>query len=124
MVIVPEGDKLVVEAQIAPRDIDQVRSGARANVRFPSFNLRTTPEFKGVVSRVSADLKKDEETGQGTYVARIVLDESEVHKLEIAGDALLPGMPAEVQVRTSERTALSYLMKPLEDQVARAFRER
>jgi HlyD family secretion protein len=69
-------------------------------------------------------LKKDEETGQGTYVARIVLDESEVQKLEIAGDALLPGMPAEVQVRTSERTALSYLMKPLEDQVARAFRER
>ena len=124
MMIVPEGDKLVVEARIAPRDIDQVRSGARVSVRFPSFNLRTTPEFKGVVSRVSADLKKDEDTGEGTYVARIVLDESEAQKLETAGDALLPGMPAEVQVRTSERTALSYLMKPLEDQLARAFRER
>jgi HlyD family secretion protein len=124
MLIVPEGDKLVVEAQIAPRDIDQVKSGARVNVRFPSFNVQTTPELKGVVSRISADLKKDEGTGQGTYVARIVLDESEVQKLGKAGDALLPGMPAEVQVQTSERTALSYLLKPLEDQVARAFRER
>jgi HlyD family secretion protein len=124
MLIVPEGDELVVEAQVAPRDIDQVKRGAGVNVRFPSFNLQTTPEIKGTVSRISADLRKDEGTGQGTYVLRIVLDQSELEKLRRDGDTLLPGMPAEVQVQTSERTALSYLIKPVEDQVARAFRER
>lgn len=124
MLIVPEGDKLVVEAKIAPRDIDQVKTGSRVNVRFPSFNLQTTPELKGAVSRISADLRKEEGTGQGTYVARIVLEESQIEKLGKDGEALLPGMPAEVHVQTSERTALSYLIKPVEDQVARAFRER
>jgi HlyD family secretion protein len=124
MLIVPGGDKLVVEARIAPRDIDQVRTGSPVNVRFPSFNMQTTPEFKGVVTRVSADLSKDEDTGQSAYVARIALAEDARRELDREHEALMPGMPAEVQVQTGERTALSYLLKPLEDQVARSFRER
>ena len=124
MLIVPGGDKLVIEARITPRDIDQVRTGAVVNIRFPSFNMQTTPEFKGTVTRISADLTKDEDTGQGAYVARIALGDAAWKELERENASLLPGMPAEVQVQTSERTALSYLMKPLEDQVARSFRER
>ena len=124
MLIVPGGDKLVVEARVTPRDIDQVRPGAAVNVRFPSFNMQTTPEFKGTVSRVSADLLKDAATGQTAYVARITLDEDARRALTNTQLTLLPGMPAEVQVQTGERTALSYLIKPLKDQVARSFRER
>ncbi|MFN3624717.1 MAG: HlyD family type I secretion periplasmic adaptor subunit [Hyphomicrobium sp.] len=124
MLIVPGGDKLVIEASIAPRDIDQVRPGADVNVRFPSFNMQTTPEFKGTVTHVSADLLKDATTGQSSYVARVTLNEEARRVMTKSALALMPGMPAEVQVQTGSRTVLSYLMKPLEDQLARSFRER
>jgi len=122
MLIVPSGEELVIEAKIAPQDIDQVRVGQPAFVRFPAFNQRTTPEFGGIVARVSADLTREPQTNQAYYLARITLPEAEMKRL---GELmLLPGMPAEVQIRTTERTALSYLLKPLTDQIARAFRER
>jgi HlyD family secretion protein len=128
MLIVPEGDALVVEAKIAPQDIDHVKTGQTAFVRFPAFNQRTTPEIQGTVSRISADTSKDGGMVPGQpqaaapfYVARITLDETEKSK---AGKLrLLPGMPAEVHFQTSERTALSYLVKPLQDQIAKAFNE-
>jgi HlyD family secretion protein len=124
MLIVPKGDALVVEAKIAPQDIDHVKTGQTAFIRFPAFNQRTTPEFEGTVSRISADISKDAtlSPGQGQapfYVARITLNENGK-----AGQLrLLPGMPAEVHFQTSERTALSYLVKPLRDQIAKAFNE-
>ena len=122
MLIVPEGDKLVVDARVAPQDIDQVREGQKAYVRFPAFNQRTTPETAAYVQRVSPDLTKDAQTNVSYYVARLELRAEDLAKL---GDLeLVPGMPAEVQVRTSDRTALSYLVKPLADQIARAFKER
>jgi len=122
MLIVPSGDTLVIEAKIAPQDIDQVRQDQPAFVRFPAFNQRTTPEFGGIVSRVSADLTREPQADRAYYVARITLPDAELRRL---GELkLVPGMPAEVHVKTGERTALSYLVKPLTDQIARAFKER
>ncbi|MDF1586451.1 HlyD family type I secretion periplasmic adaptor subunit [Marinimicrococcus flavescens] len=121
MLIVPGDDRLVVETQIAPNDIDQVAVGQPAVLRLAAFNQKTTPELDGVVSRVSADLTTNEQTGMSYYVAQIALPESEL--AEIAAIKVLPGMPAEVYLQTGERTALSYLVKPLMDQFARALRE-
>lgn len=124
MLIVPENDALVVEARVAPQDIDSVRAGQEAFIRFPAFNMHTTPEFKGQVTRVSADLTRDERTGIGYYVVRLALAGGEGDRPEDAGLRLVPGMPAENHIRTGERTALSYVLKPLSDQISRAFKER
>ena len=122
MLIVPEADALTVEAKIAPQDIDQVRVGQTAALRFSAFSQRTTPELNGVVSRVSADLTTDQRTGAAYYVVRITLSDSEIARLE--GLRLVPGMPVEAFIRTGERTVLSYVMKPFTDQITRSFRSR
>jgi HlyD family secretion protein len=122
MFIVPDSDKLVVEAKIAPHDIDQVLQSRTAMLRFAAFNQRTTPELIGTIRSIAADLTQDARSGESYYTARIDLPEAEAAKLE--GHKLVPGMPAEVHIKTHDRTALSFLMKPLQDQLARAFRER
>jgi HlyD family secretion protein len=121
MLIVPENDALVVDAKIAPQDIDQVHEGQAAFVRFTAFNQGTTPEYNGRVVRVAADLTKDQVTGEGYFAARVALPPSEAKRLR--GLKLVPGMPAEVFIRTTERTALSYFVRPLSDQLRRAFTE-
>jgi HlyD family secretion protein len=122
MLIVPDADKLQVEAKVNPQDIDQLQIGQRAVLRFSAFNSRTTPEVDGEVTRVSADTSTDQRTGQSYYTIRIALPPETVTQL---GDVrLLPGMPVEAFVQTGERTVISYLMKPLRDQFMRAFRER
>jgi HlyD family secretion protein len=122
MMIVPDADVLAVEARIAPQDIDQVRVGLPAGMRFSAFNQRTTPEVMGTVARLSADTTTDQRSGQSYYTARIALEGDQLTRL---GEArLLPGMPTEVFIKTYDRTVLSYFVKPLSDQVARAFRER
>ncbi|HSA81123.1 MAG TPA: HlyD family type I secretion periplasmic adaptor subunit [Geminicoccaceae bacterium] len=121
MLIVPDEDLLTVEARIAPQDIDQVSIGQAAALRLSAFDQRTTPEILGEVSRISADLTRDQRTQSAFYTARIALADDELARL---GEAkLLPGMPVEVFIRTGERTVLSYLTKSLRDQVARAFRD-
>ena len=122
MLIVPEADVLTVEAKLAPQDIDQVRVGQTAALRFSAFSQRTTPELDGVVSRVSADLTTDQRTGAAYYVVRITLSERELARLQ--GLRLVPGMPVEAFIRTGERTVLSYVMKPFTDQITRSFRSR
>ena len=122
MLIVPQTDSLVVETRIAPQDIDQVHPGQRVTLRFSAFSQRTTPEIFGTVSRVSADLTREQQTNTSYYTVRVSIPEDELKKLE--GKALIPGMPVEAFIQTGSRTALSYLVKPFEDQVARAFRER
>ncbi|KAA9384244.1 HlyD family type I secretion periplasmic adaptor subunit [Neorhizobium galegae] len=121
MLIVPEDDDLALEVQIAPRDIDQIQLGHKAVLRMSAFNLRTTPELKGYVDRIAADLTVDERTGRSYYLVRISVPHAEIRKLEDL--SLVPGMPAEAMIRTGDRTALSYLVKPLSDQINRAFRE-
>lgn len=122
MLIVPENDRLMVDTRISPQSIDQVRSGQSALLRFSAFNARTTPEILGKVSRVAADLSRDDKTGETYFLTRIELSEDELAKLGV--QKLVPGMPADVQIRTDDRTVISYLLKPLEDQLSKAFRER
>ncbi len=122
MQIVPESDNLLVEAKVNPHDIDQVQIGQSAVLRFSAFNLRTTPEINGTITRISADIATDQRTGQTYYTTRIAMTKSEIARL---GDVkLIPGMPVEAFVQTGERTVMSYLMKPLQDQFMRAFREK
>lgn len=121
MMIVPVKDALDVEAKIAPQMINQVRIGQTAVLRFSSFDQRTTPEIDGVVTRVSPDLIKDPKTNEEYYSVRIRIHTETAKNLKLE---LVPGMPVESFIKTDERTVLSYLMKPLDDQVMRAFRER
>jgi len=122
MLIVPETDTLLVEAKVEPRDIDQVQLGQTVLLRFSAFNLRTTPEINGTVARVAADTSTDQRTGQSYYVVRISMTADQIRRL---GDVkLTPGMPVEAFIQTGERTMLSYLVKPLHDQLMRAFREK
>ncbi|WP_432284471.1 HlyD family type I secretion periplasmic adaptor subunit [Aminobacter sp. BA135] len=120
MQIVPTADALVVEARVAPQDIDQVRIGQPATLRLSAFNQQTTPEVDGTVDRVSPDMIEDQKAGLSYYAVRIALS---AKSLEQAGSPeLKPGMPAEVFLKTTDRTVLSYLFKPLTDQASRAFR--
>ncbi|ATN32511.1 rhizobiocin secretion protein rspE [Rhizobium sp. ACO-34A] len=121
MQIVPVNDALVVEARIQPADIDQLHAGQKAALRFSSFNQRTTPEIFGEVKTIAADLISNPQTGESWYTVRINILPQELSRLEAL--SLVPGMPVEAFIQTGERTALSYLMKPLADQVARAMRE-
>jgi HlyD family secretion protein len=123
MRIVPEDEPLIVEAKVEPQDIDQVLNGDRkAYLRFAAFDHQQTPEVEGRVKGISADLSVDQMTGRTYYLVRVSLSKEELAKLE--GKALVPGMPADVHIRTQDRTALSYLLKPFQDQMAKAFRER
>jgi len=122
MLIVPEADALSAEVKIAPQDIDQVRVGQTAVVRFPAFSQRTTPELEGEVTRISADVSLDQKSGVSYYTLRINVPEGELERLR--GLRLVPGMPVETFIRTGDRTVLSYLVKPLTDQINKTWRER
>jgi HlyD family secretion protein len=122
MMIVPQSDDLQVEAKVNPQDIDKLQIGQKTLLRLSAFNQRTTPELNGVVSRVSPDVTTDQRTGQSYYTIRVSMPPEEIARL---GDVkLIPGMPAEAFVQTGDRTLISYLMKPLSDQLMRAFREK
>src|SRR6516162_4129584 len=122
MLIVPQTDDLQVEAKVNPHDIDKLQVGQKTLLRLSAFNQRTTPELNGVVSRVSPDVTTEQRTGQSYYTIRVSMPPQEIARL---GDVkLIPGMPAEAFVQTGDRTMLSYLMKPLHDQLMRAFREK
>jgi HlyD family secretion protein len=122
MLIVPQSDDLQVEAKVNPQDIDKLQVGQKTLLRLSAFNQRTTPELNGFVSRVSPDVTTEQRTGQSYYTIRVSMPPEEIARL---GDVkLIPGMPAEAFVQTGDRTMLSYLMKPLSDQLMRAFREK
>jgi len=120
MLIVPETDGLIVEAKVEPSMIDRLHVGQDVVIRFPAFDSRTTPDLRGHLTQVSADSTTDEKTGLSFYTARVTLTKSEMRLL--GGKSLLPGMPAETFIQTGTRTAFAYLVKPLEDQLARSFR--
>jgi HlyD family secretion protein len=122
MLIVPKGDDLQVEAKVQPQDIDKLQVGQKTLLRLSAFNQRTTPELIGSVSRVSPDVTTEQRTGQSYYTIRVSMPPEEIARL---GDVrLIPGMPVEAFVQTGDRTMMSYLMKPLHDQLMRSFRER
>jgi len=122
MLIVPDADTLTVEARVAPQEIDQLSLAQTARLRFTAFNQRTTPEINGSLVRISADISTDQRTGVGFYTVRVATSGAEIAHL---GDVkLVPGMPVEVFIEAADRRVLSYLVKPLYDQITRAFREK
>ena len=122
MLIVPDADRLAVEVRMQPQDIDSVQQGQAALLRFPAFNVRTTPEIEGRVSRLSADVTSDPKTGQSYYTVRVEIPADQLERLGTV--RLVPGMPVEANLKLGERTVMSYLLKPLQDQVSKAWRER
>ncbi|WP_262966377.1 HlyD family type I secretion periplasmic adaptor subunit [Methylobacter psychrophilus] len=119
--IVPQQEELIIDAQVSPMDIDRVRAGLVAEVRFSAFKQALTPKMQGKVINLSADRLTDEKTEQPYYLAQIELTPDSFQKL---GELeLLPGMPAEVLINTGERTVFEYLMQPITNAFARAFIE-
>jgi len=128
MQIAPRADPLIVEAKVAPPDIDQVEMQAPVRVRVNAGNRRTTPDLDGNVTFVSPDLTSEPVTTSASmqkqqyYLVRVTLSNAVT---KAGGDLqLVPGMPVEVYIRTQDRTPFDYLMKPLREQLARTFRER
>ncbi len=119
--IIPRDRPLVISAQVAPINIDEIGVGQSVRLAFPAFSARNTPDIFGHVTRVSADALVDQQSQIPYFRAEIVLNDGEAAKL---GDAvLLPGMPVEAFIRTGARTPVSYLLKPLTDYFTLAFRE-
>jgi len=121
--LVPQDRPLVIAAQVAPTDIDQLHVGQSVSIRLPALDQRQTPELFGSVTLFSADAFRDEATGGSYYRAEIELNEGEMDRLP-GGTVLIPGMPVESYIRTADRSPLAYLVKPLADYFVKAFRER
>lgn len=119
--IVPSGDRLIIEAQIDPQDIDVVHEGLGAHVRLTSFTQRNAVPIAGRVVSVSADRLTDDRSGFSYYLAKIELTEDP--RIALEGAELYPGMPAEVMIVTGSRTALEYLMRPITSSLRRSMRE-
>lgn len=119
--VVPEGDDLIIEAAVAPIDIDRVHEGLEAMVRMSSFNGKSVPTLHGTVQTLSADAIMDPNTRTTYYSARIALTPESMQDLQ--GLELIPGMPAEVFISTGSRTFLQYVLKPLSNAAARGLRE-
>jgi HlyD family secretion protein len=121
MFIVPQDQPLIVRARVGSIDIDEVYVGQDVSLRFAAFDQREVPELNGRVARVSADVIRDEATGESYYEADIVLTPEELDRL--GDNPLVPGMPVEAYIRTRERSALAYLTEPFTAFFGRAFRE-
>ncbi len=124
MDIVPEGQDLIVEAQVRPEDADDLRPGQTSEVRITAFSGRSMPTLDGEVQRISADRFIDERSGQAYFLARVAVGQEELERLNAQGAfQLRPGLPAQVVVPTRKRTALQYLIEPLNQALWRSFRE-
>ena len=120
--LIPQDRPLVIAAQVEPIHIDQVIVGQQVNLRMSALDQRTTPELIGQVLQISADAIEDDVTGQPYFRAEIALNPGEMDKLS-EGTILLPGMPVEAFIVTGDRSPMAYLVKPMADYFARAFRE-
>ena len=127
MELLPINDELIIEARLRPQDIDSVKHGQKAMVRLTALSQRITPMISGDVIYLSADTLADEKKSQQVgptdiYIVRVKLNSEERRK--IPDFSPTPGMPAEVYIKTSERTFFQYIVKPIQDSMSRAFRER
>jgi protease secretion system membrane fusion protein len=120
--IVPEGDTLIVHAQVPTHLIEDVRVGLPAQLRFIALNPRRTPVVEGSLAQVSADRMTDEESRQSYYLAKITVPAQSLQS--IGGGRITPGMPVEVIIVTGERSFFDYLAKPLRDSFASGLKER
>jgi epimerase transport system membrane fusion protein len=122
MDIVPIGDKLVLEAQVQPLDVDSIHSGMTAKIRFSSFNAKTTPELTALVDHISADAMSDPNNGALYYLARLNVADTELSRLS-SQQEVLPGMPVEVYINGGSRTLIQYLFEPLSNVFRKGMRE-
>lgn len=122
MFLVPQDRPLVIATRVRPTDIDQIHLGQDVTLRFSAFDQRRTPELMGTVTLVSADIFQDDATGMSYYQTEVQLNEGEIARLP-EDMILIPGMPVEAFVRTADRSPMDYLLKPLADYFAKAFRE-
>jgi HlyD family secretion protein len=120
--IIPNDDKLIIDARISPNDADDVHAGQHAYVIFPSFPQRNLRRIDAQVRTVSADAFEDERTGERYFTAKIEVDRQQLHKLDPPVQ-LTPGMPADAFIATVDRTLLEYLIQPLLFTVEHSFRE-
>ncbi|HVY85341.1 MAG TPA: HlyD family efflux transporter periplasmic adaptor subunit [Caulobacterales bacterium] len=126
MDIVPAGQELIVEAQVRPEDADDVDPGQHAEVRITAFTGRIVPILHGTVRVISADRMVDEHTGRGYFVVRVAVPPEQLNGLVDPNGKRLrlrPGLPAQVIIPTRKRTALQYLLEPLNQALWRSFRE-
>lgn len=119
--IVPSEERLMVEVQLRPTDVDSVKIGLDTEIRMTGLNQGTTPAIRGRVTHVSADAFQDTRTSATYFVAHIDVSDGEIRRL--GHEKLQPGAPAAVMIKTGERTALAYLTQPLSDSINRAWRE-
>ena len=120
--LIPQDRPLVIAAQVAPTDIDQMFTGQDVTLRFSALDQRNTPELFGRVTQISADAFEDQGSGLSYYRAEIELNEGELARLP-EGIILIPGMPVESYIKTADRSPIAYLVKPLADYFVKAFRE-
>jgi HlyD family secretion protein len=128
--LLPANEELIIEARVSPNDITHVHQGQEALVRLTALNQRITPMIKGKVRYVSADTVAEQDSRltdpvsarRHSYVARVALDPEDIRG-KIAGFRPTPGMPADIYIRTGERTFFHYILRPLLDSLSRAFRE-
>lgn len=125
--LVPDERGLVMEVKVRPVDADNLRPGQKTLVHFSAFEGRRMPYANGRVERISADRLEDQRTGQPYFIADVHVDANEVARIAAAAHMpdvhLSPGLPVDVVVPLRKRTALQYLLEPLQQSVWRAFRE-
>lgn len=121
MDIIPEGQPMEIEARINRRDIDAVHMGAKAQVRLTAFNQRRLAPLDAKITYVDADQTVDKQSDASFYVVRAQIDPEEL--AEHPDIHLRPGMPADILVLNKPRTAIDYLIDPIADSMAHAFRE-
>jgi HlyD family secretion protein len=128
--LLPVDDELIIEARLNPNEVVHVKEGLGAMVRLSALNQRLTPMIEGKVVYLSADTVSQREASgaqetaarRDTFVVRVQLDEQNARS-KLENFRPTPGMPADVFIKTDERTFLEYIMKPLSDTFVRAFRE-
>ncbi len=122
MELVPTTEDLIIDAQVSPRDIDAVHAGLPAYVMFPSYPQRGLLRIDAKVDSVSADAMSDQRTGERYYLAKVRIDRDHIRELAPTIE-LVPGLPAEAFIQTSERTLLDYLLQPMLMAMEHTFRE-
>ena len=120
--IVPQDDRLIVEARLSPNDIDLVVPKLKAKILLSAFKAKKLPKIDGTVETISGDLLIDPASGERYYLVRVSVDQSIFKKLK-SNISLYPGMPAQVFFIEGERTLADYLISPILDATYRAFRE-
>ena len=120
--LIPDDEGMVINAQVAPSDIDSIQSGMAAEIRFSAFHGQILPLITGKVESVSRDRITDEQSKQPYFLARVVIDNNNVPT--VVKEQIRAGMQAEVVVPTGERTVISYLVRPLRNRANGALREK